>query len=51
MLQASRFYARRDSPYGVAGSPDLGSEVRLLSKVDPDVAVSLADYVRPAVAQ
>lgn len=50
MLQASRFYSRRDSPYGVAGSPDVGSEVRLLAKVDPDVAVSLADFVRPAVA-
>lgn len=47
MLQAQRFYVRRDSPYGVAGSPDLGSELRLLSKVDADVAVMLADYVRP----
>ncbi len=50
MLQASRLYSRRDSPYGVAGSPDVGSEIRLLAKVDPDVAVSLADFVRPAVA-
>lgn len=48
MLQAQRFYVRRDSPYGVAGSPDLGSEIRLLAKVDADVAVMLADYVRPA---
>lgn len=47
LLQAQRFYVRRDSPYGVAGSPDLGSEMRLLSKVDPDVGVMLADYVRP----
>lgn len=46
-LQVSRFFARRESPYGVAGSPDLGSELRLLAKVDPDVAVMLADYVRP----
>lgn len=49
LLQAQRFYARRDSPYGVAGSPDLGSELRLLAKVDADVAVMLAEYVRPAV--
>ncbi len=50
LLQAQRFYARRDSPYGVAGSPDLGSEIRLLAKVDADVAVMLTDYVRPAAA-
>lgn len=37
MLQASRLAARRDSPYGVAGSPSEGSELRLLARVDPDV--------------
>lgn len=41
LLQGSRFAARRSSPYGVAGSPENGSELRLLSRVDPDVAVSL----------
>lgn len=46
-LQGSRFTARRDSPYGVAGSPTLGSELRLLARVDPDVAVSLAGLTRP----
>lgn len=40
-LQAARFLARRDSPYGIAGSPTEGSELRLLSKVDPDVGVML----------
>ena len=45
-LQSSRFLARRDSPYGIAGSPDQGSELRLLSRVDPDVAVMLGPYVR-----
>jgi hypothetical protein len=45
-LQASRFAARRDSPYGVAGSPQNGSELRLLARVDPDVAVSLHRYIR-----
>jgi hypothetical protein len=45
-LQASRFAARRDSPYGVAGSPQQGSELRLLARVDPDVAVSLKDFTR-----
>lgn len=48
LLQAQRFYMRRDSWAGVAGSPDLGSEIRLLSKVDPDVGVMLTDYMRPA---
>jgi hypothetical protein len=46
-LQASRFHSRRDSPYGVAGSPDTGSEMRLLARVDPDVGVSLRGLVRP----
>lgn len=46
LFQASRFLKRRDAPFGVAGSPDLGSELRLLSRVDPDVAVALRDYRR-----
>ncbi len=41
-LQVARFHARRDSPFGIAGSPTEGSELRLLSRLDPDVAVSLA---------
>jgi hypothetical protein len=45
-LQASRLLARRHAPFGVAGSPEFGSEVRLLAKVDPDVAVALKTYVR-----
>lgn len=46
LLQASRLFSRRTSPFGVAGSPDLGSELRLLAKVDADVAVVLEEYVR-----
>ncbi len=46
LLQASRFLARRSSPFGVAGSPDVSSELRLLAKVDPDVAVTLGPYIR-----
>src|SRR5688572_8125097 len=45
-LQTSRFAARWDSPYGIAGSPDQGSELRLLARVDPDVAVSIRHYRR-----
>lgn len=46
-LQSSRFSSRRGSPYGVAGSPEQGSELRLLARVDPDVAVSLRGLKRP----
>ncbi|NIJ10622.1 hypothetical protein FHU38_000966 [Saccharomonospora amisosensis] len=48
LLQASRVFTRRDAPFGIAGSPDQGSEMRLLAKLDPDVQVMLADYrLRP----
>jgi hypothetical protein len=46
-LQVNRWAARRDSPFGVSGSPTDGSELRLLAKLDPDVAVSLAGLSRP----
>lgn len=45
-LQANRWNARRASPLGVAGSPDQGSELRLLSRLDPDVATTLAGLSR-----
>lgn len=56
LLQASRYLSRRDSPYGVAGSPprrDSGSgisvaakELRIMNRVDPDVADSLEPFRR-----
>lgn len=46
LIQSSRLFKRRDAPFGVAGSPDLGSELRLLAKVDPDVEVVVAPYRR-----
>lgn len=45
-LQASRVFKRRNSPFGVAGSPDQGSEIRLLAKLDPDVMVAVQDFKR-----
>lgn len=45
-LQASRLVKRRDAPFGVAGSPDMGNELRLLAKLDPDVAVMVRSYRR-----
>jgi hypothetical protein len=46
VLQAARLLARRNAPFGVAGSPDAGSEVRLLAKLDPDVLTSIRPYQR-----
>ena len=46
LLQAGRLFKRRDAPFGVAGSPQLGSEMRLLAKLDPDVEVTLRAYRR-----
>ena len=40
-LQAARFFSRRNATFGIAGSPDVGSELRLLERLDPDVAVAL----------
>lgn len=45
-LQVSRWASRRDSPYGVAGSPDNGGELRLLARLDPDVKVAIAGLAR-----
>lgn len=46
MLQTARLAARRDAPFGVAGSPAAGSEVRLLAQLDPDLVTSLAAFRR-----
>lgn len=46
LLQASRLLWRRDAPAGVSGSPDGPGEVRLLAKVDPDVAVLVRPFYR-----
>jgi hypothetical protein len=46
LVQIARWHVRRESPYGIAGSPDLGSEQRLLAKLDPDVAVMLVRLSR-----
>lgn len=40
-LQVSRWNFRRSAPAGIAGSPDSGSEMRLLSRLDPDVKTTL----------
>jgi hypothetical protein len=45
-LQAARLVKRRDAPFGIAGSPDTGSELRLLARLDPDVEVLLSSVRR-----
>lgn len=45
-LQTGRWNFRRDAPAGIAGSPDSGSEVRLLARLDPDLKTSLAGLRR-----
>lgn len=40
-LQGARLAARRDSPFGISGSPDQGGEIRLLAQLDPDFRTSL----------
>lgn len=42
-IQASRLFVRRQSPFGIAGSPDIGT-VRLGSRLDPDVEVLLRPF-------
>lgn len=39
LIQAGRFFVRRNALYGIAGSPEVGSEMRLLDRLDPDVAL------------
>lgn len=45
-LQVNRWNVRRESPYGIAGSPTEGSEVRLSSLLDPDVRALLRSVAR-----
>lgn len=44
LIQASRLWKRKESPFGVAGSPEFGNELRLLAALDPDVQALLHPY-------
>lgn len=44
-IQMARFLKRREAAFGIAGSPEM--QMRLLSKLDPDVELMLGDLVRP----
>lgn len=45
LIQAGRFFVRKDSLYGVAGSADT-TQLRLLARLDPDVALLLGSVKR-----
>jgi hypothetical protein len=45
-LQTNRFISRRKSPFGIAGFPDMGSELRLLSRLDVDAQLALTGFRR-----
>lgn len=46
LLQATRLFSRKSAPFGVAGSPEIGSEMRLLARLDPDVQLLLSTVRR-----
>lgn len=46
-LQAARLAARRDSPFGISGSPSEQGEIRLLAQLDPDFRTVLRPLQRP----
>jgi hypothetical protein len=45
-LQGKRLAKRRDSPFGISGSPQEQGEIRLLAQLDPDFRTSLKPLVR-----
>lgn len=45
LIQASRLYARKSAPFGIAGNLDVG-EMRLLERLDVDLLTSVRPYVR-----
>lgn len=48
LILATRFWKRRETPFGISGSPETGV-VEIISRVDPDVETLLAPYRRLAV--
>jgi len=44
LLQASRFWHRLDSPFGISGSPEMQGELRLFDRLDVDVLIMTRPY-------
>lgn len=45
LLQAARIFARKDAPFGTAGSAELGVIRMLASRLDPDTKVMLEQFL------
>lgn len=45
LLQCERLYKRKDAPFGVIGSAEMG-QMMVIAKLDPDVQLLLAGFVR-----
>lgn len=45
LLQAERLFKRKDAPFGVIGSAEMG-QLQVIPKLDPDVEILLGPYVR-----
>jgi hypothetical protein len=48
LLQCERIFKRKDAPFGIAGTPEMGM-LRLQNELDPDVQRMLSSYIRPLV--
>lgn len=48
LLQTNRIHKRRTAPFGVAGSPERGTQVttNLIEELDPDIETMLQPYVK-----
>lgn len=46
LIQASRYWKRRDAPFGVVGGPDQMNWARLMARIDPDVELLVTDWRR-----
>jgi hypothetical protein len=45
LIQASRLFARRHAPFGIAGNPEVG-QLRLLERLDVDLVTSVRPFAR-----
>ncbi len=45
LIQCARLFKRKDAPFGIVGTPDLG-QLRTITKIDPDIEALLAVYKR-----
>lgn len=46
LITAHRYYTRKNAPYGVTGSVELGQQSLVIPSMDPDVKALLAPYKR-----